>query len=130
MARTKGSKNGVRGINIDKTEFEKLCGFMCTEEEICSFFNVCEDTLVAWCKKNYKMTFEDTFKVFSRIGKASLRRTQFALAKTNPGMAIFLGKQYLGQKDVVEQQGQSRIMVVNDVPAEDEPDEEEGGLEK
>ena len=29
----------------------------------------------------------------------SLRRAQFNLAKTNAAMAIFLGKNYLGQKD-------------------------------
>jgi hypothetical protein len=33
-------------------------------------------------------------------GCASLRRKQFALAEKNAGMAIFLGKNYLGQRDV------------------------------
>lgn len=32
----------------------------------------------------------------------SLRRTQFKLAEKNPTMAIFLGKQYLGQRDNIE----------------------------
>lgn len=32
-------------------------------------------------------------------GKASLRRKQFAMADSNASMAIWLGKQYLGQKD-------------------------------
>lgn len=32
----------------------------------------------------------------------SLRRTQFKLAEKNPTMAIWLGKQYLGQRDNVE----------------------------
>lgn len=32
-------------------------------------------------------------------GKASLRRMQFLQAKKSPAMAIWLGKQYLGQKD-------------------------------
>lgn len=32
-------------------------------------------------------------------GKASLRVTQFRMAQTNPAMAIWLGKQLLGQKD-------------------------------
>lgn len=34
----------------------------------------------------------------------SLRRMQWKLAEKNNSMAIFLGKQYLGQKDVVESQ--------------------------
>lgn len=33
-------------------------------------------------------------------GKVSLRRKQWKLADNNAGMAIFLGKQYLGQSDV------------------------------
>ena len=32
-------------------------------------------------------------------GRASLRRKQFAMAESNASMAIWLGKQYLGQKD-------------------------------
>ena len=38
-------------------------------------------------------------------GCASLRRKQFAMAETNAGMAIFLGKNYLGQKDKHELAG-------------------------
>lgn len=34
------------------------------------------------------------------LGKVSIRRKQFALADRHPQMAIFLGKQYLGQSDV------------------------------
>lgn len=35
-------------------------------------------------------------------GRASLRRKQFAMAEKNPAMAIWLGKQYLGQADKKE----------------------------
>ena len=48
------------------------------------------------------MTFSDAFNTTSEIGKSSLRRIQFRLAEKNASMAIFLGKQYLGQKDVIE----------------------------
>ena len=43
--------------------------------------------------------------------KMFVRRAQFELAKNNPQMAIWLGKQVLGQKDVVEQDIKA---VVND----------------
>ena len=36
------------------------------------------------------------------IGKISLRRSQWRLAEKNVTMAIFLGKQYLGQREVTE----------------------------
>jgi hypothetical protein len=37
------------------------------------------------------------------LAKISLRHMQFELAKKSAGMAIWLGKQYLGQKDVHQQ---------------------------
>lgn len=119
MARTKGSRNGKYGSSIDKATFEKLCSIMCTEEEICGYFEVSHDTLVRWCHQEYKKTFIETFKDKSAVGKISLRRNQFKMAETNPSMAIFLGKQYLGQKDVVEETQVERIEVVDDVPKED-----------
>lgn len=119
MARTKGSKNGSYGQKIDKDQFEKLCSIMCSEEEICGFFGISHDTLSRWCRQEYKKTFFDVFKDKSSIGKISLRRNQFKMAETNPSMAIFLGKQYLGQKDYVEETQIERIEVVDDVPQED-----------
>jgi hypothetical protein len=41
------------------------------------------------------------FKKGIEKGKMSLRRTQFRIADNHAGMAIFLGKQYLGQRDRV-----------------------------
>ena len=84
---------------IDQSIFEKLCAIQCTETEICSVVGVCEDTLNKWCKETYNMTFSDTYKSKSGLGKASLRRNQFKLAEKSAAMAIFLGKQYLGQSD-------------------------------
>ena len=87
-------------IEIDKEMFEKLCSMQCTEEEIASFFDCSIDTINNYCKETYGETFSDTFKKKSANGKISLRRSQFKIAETNATMAIFLGKQYLGQKDV------------------------------
>ena len=47
------------------------------------------------------MTFSEAYKMFSAQGKMSLRRYQFKMAEHNPTMAIWLGKQILGQADVV-----------------------------
>lgn len=94
------AKMGRPKKNIDKTAFEKLCGLQATESEISEFFDCCEDTLNSWCKNMYGETFSDTYKRFSVSGKISLRRHQFRLAEKSTAMAIFLGKQYLGQRDV------------------------------
>lgn len=87
-------------IEIDKCSFEKLCGIQCTLVEISQFFKCCEDTIESWCKREYRAGFSEVYKKFSAAGKISLRRAQFRLAETNASMAMFLGKQYLGQRDV------------------------------
>ena len=87
---------------IDKRQFENLCGLQCTLLEICDFFDVEDDTLNSWCKKTYGTTFSEVFKLKRGKGQISLRRMQWKLAEKNPTMAIFLGKQYLGQKDKIE----------------------------
>ena len=94
MART-----GRPPKEINKQTFEGLCAIQCTESEMCSVLGVCEDTLNAWCKRTYKMTFSDTYKSKSEVGRSSLRRSQFKLAEKSAAMSIWLGKQYLAQRD-------------------------------
>ena len=90
-------------IEIDYNNFKKLCGLQCTLDEIASFFNCSRDTIERWCKRELKMSFADAFKKHSSAGKISLRRWQFQMAEHNVSMAIFLGKNWLGQTDKVEQ---------------------------
>lgn len=106
-------------IEIDKKQFENLCGLQCTREEICSFFDISEKTLEAWCKRTYKQSFSLVFKQKRGKGKISLRRSQFRLAEKNANMAIWLGKQYLDQKDEVKVEAQGGVTVINDIPRED-----------
>lgn len=117
MPRPKGSKNGVVGKAIDQKQFEKLCSMLCTEIEIAGYFGVTHDTVNAWCKKTYKKTFEEAFAELSVLGKISLRRYQFQQAETNPTMAIWLGKQILGQRDIKDEPYTGeQITIINDVP--------------
>ena len=88
---------------FDKKQFENLCSLQCTKEEICGFFETTDKTLENWCKRTYKAGFSDVFKQKRGKGKISLRRAQFQLAQKNANMAIWLGKQYLDQKDKVEE---------------------------
>lgn len=85
---------------IDKEDFEKLCGFQCTLIEIAGWFDCSEDTIERWCKSTYSATFADVFKQKRQPGLISVRRKQYevALAGSIP-MLIWLGKQYLGQTD-------------------------------
>jgi hypothetical protein len=94
---------------IDQREFEKLCALQCTRSEVCSWFDVSEPTLIEWCKRTYDgKDFLTVFREKSETGKISLRRRQWQLAEKSPAMAIFLGKNILGQTDKMEQ-------TVNDV---------------
>lgn len=86
-------------IDIDKKQFESLCGIQCTKDEIASFFNCSADTIERWCKREYKCSFAVIFAQKRGLGKISLRRSQFRMAETNVSMAIWLGKQYLGQAE-------------------------------
>ena len=98
---------GRTQIQIDSTLFEKLCGLQCTLEEISGVLGCSEDTVERWCKRTYSQTFAEAYKKHSAGGKMSLRRYQFELAKKNASMAIWLGKQYLGQRDVVQVESQA-----------------------
>jgi len=101
MGRVRGRVMG-RGrpkVEIDQKLFKKLCSMFCTKEEIAGVFECSEDTIERWCKRTYHMNFADVFKKECAHGKISLRRNQFKLSEKSAAMAIFLGKQYLGQKD-------------------------------
>ena len=87
---------------IDKKNFESMCAYQCTQEEICAFLGVTDKTLSNWCKKTYGLRFSEVFRQKREMGKMSLRRKQWKLADTSASMAIFLGKNYLGQTDQVE----------------------------
>ena len=97
-------KAGRPRKEIDKRDFEKLCMLQCTRAEICAWFNVSEPTLIDWCKRTYDgQDFLTVFNQKREGGKISLRRMQWQLAGKSPAMAIFLGKNLLGQTDKVEQ---------------------------
>ena len=90
---------------IDSEQFEKLCALQCTLSEIANWFGCSEDTIENWCKRTYTdengqpIGFSEAYKNYSVDGKISLRRFQFKLAEKNTSMAIWLGKQWLGQRD-------------------------------
>lgn len=90
------AKRGRPKKEIDYNAVEKLASIQCTQEEIASFLDISVRTLTRdeeFCRL-YKKGMDN--------GKMSLRRHQWKLAERYPAMAIFLGKQYLGQTDKVE----------------------------
>ena len=83
-------------IEIDYTTVEKLANIQCTQEEIASFLGISSRTLLRDEK------FKELFAKGRENGKMSLRRIQWKHAEKSATMAIWLGKQYLGQKDNIE----------------------------
>ena len=86
-------------MKVDKHLFDTLCGLQCTLHEIACAMNCNTKTIEAWCKREYKKPFREVFKEKRGRGAISLRRIQWQMAEKSPAMAIFLGKNYLGQTD-------------------------------
>lgn len=102
-----GNPAGRPPKEINWVEFEKLCELQCTQSEIASFFGCHPNTLSDRVKDEYEgEDYSTVYKKFSESGKCSLRRAQFKLAHKNSSMAIWLGKQWLGQKDVSKEEMQ------------------------
>lgn len=94
------AKTGRPQVEIDRETFEKLCALQCTKQDIANWFECSEDSIERWAKREYGETFAVVFAQKRQKGKVSLRRMQWASAeKGNVTMLIWLGKQYLGQKD-------------------------------
>lgn len=117
MPAPKGNRNAEK--EIDWNQLESLVAIQCTQEECASVLNIGVTTLSDKIKDKYGMSFRDYFKEKSGKGKASLRRRQFEMAKTNPTMAIWLGKNILNQKDspLVDQSSHNHFVIIR--PNED-----------
>ena len=88
---------------IDWDQVDKLCAIHCTGEEQAAVLGVDYDTLNAACKREHKMGFSDYFKQKASHGKMSLRRKQYTTAMDgNTTMLVWLGKNWLGQRDQPE----------------------------
>lgn len=107
---------------FDKKTFEDLVGLGCTQEEICWFFrdntgNVAnKDTLSRWCKRTFGVNFQDYMRENGGMAlKIKLRRNQFKLSEKSAAMAIFLGKNYLNQKDAVEHEDTTALNKLDEI---------------
>lgn len=94
----KGNKNAKKDIS-EKQVFE-LAKLHCTYEEIANILDISKGTLTNRFKQVIQKGYEDV--------KRSLRKKQLELARSgNVTMLIWLGKQYLGQTDKINQSGLS-----------------------
>lgn len=89
---------GRKPIEIDSVQLEKLCALHCTDEDIAAYFQ-CTPRTIENRRKN--TNFREVMERGRAMGRISVRRSQLKLLEAgNATMAIWLGKQLLGQRDV------------------------------
>ena len=89
---------GRKPVSIDLSDLEKLCTMQCTHAEIAAWFHCSVRTIEIYSKKP---AFAEVMTVGRAKGRISVRRAQMKLLEAgNVTMAIWLGKQMLGQRDV------------------------------
>ena len=99
---------------IDWDQVDKMCAIHCTGEEQAAVLNIDYDTLNRACLRVYKISFAEYFKQKASSGKMSLRRKQFTTAMDgNTTMLIWLGKNWLGQKDNHDEVGGQQPVSIN-----------------
>lgn len=99
--KTKGRPKLVLN-DTGKAVITNMAAIMCTDEEIAACLGVSIDTLT---RKENAAAFAECKEKGAGNGKKSLRRIQFEIAKKgNAAMAIWLGKQWLGQKEPERQE--------------------------
>jgi hypothetical protein len=90
---------GRRSVQIDVVELEKLCALQCTHAELAAWFNVSPRTIEA---RRKQPQFYEAMERGKAKGRISVRRAQMRLLESgNATMGVWLGKQLLGQKDIV-----------------------------
>ena len=86
-------------VKIDLVELEKLCNMQCTDEEIAAFFGVNKRTIE---RRRKVAKFREIMDRAKAKGRISVRRHLFRQAAgNNVAAAIFLAKNLLGYRDVV-----------------------------
>jgi hypothetical protein len=124
---TKGGKRGATGIRIfddpgpdlvvdpkmsNLAVLEAVCESQATQPEIAALFRVSLHTVERWFQRKAIRDAADRGYLRGRLG---LRRAQFKAALAgNATMMIWLGKQLLGQKDIVNQEHSGSIGFTDD----------------
>ena len=90
---------GRKAVQIDLEQLEKLCALQCTDVEIAAWFQVSLRTIE---KRRRLPKFADAMQRGRAKGRISVRRHQVKqLEAGSATMAVWLGKQLLGQRDVI-----------------------------
>jgi len=101
-----GRPKGTTKLQPTEETLKSLRGLgqiQCTTKEGCAFFAVSEPTFLKFLADN--PVAREAFEEGKGKGCISLRRHQWRMAENNATMAIWLGKNHLGQSDKTELSG-------------------------
>lgn len=104
--------SGRKKFVIDYETVEKLASLMCTQKEIASYLD-CHVSVLEHDEK-----FKEVHRKGLDKGKMSIRRHQYRMMEEgNATMGIWLGKQYLGQRDKqdIEHHGNVGVIIEDDI---------------
>jgi hypothetical protein len=101
MGRPASDKKAGRPFkDIDWDIVDNLLIAQCTAKEIAGHFDMHEDTFYYRVKEKHSMNYTEYAASKQSKGKGLLRTSQFKKAMSgNPQLLVWLGKQYLQQKD-------------------------------
>lgn len=86
-------------IKVKTRDIEKMARLQCTHREAAAFLNIRVHQFKSLLAKDEKA--RDAWERGLMMGRIGLRRKQMRLAGANASMAQFLGKNILGQRDVM-----------------------------
>jgi hypothetical protein len=106
------AERGTRA-EINLAELEKLCALHPTDSELACWFGVSTKTIE---RRKSEPAFAEVMERGRARGKLNLRRIQNKMAENNAAMAIFLGKNLLGQSDQISYNFDLQIAVAGGSP--------------
>jgi hypothetical protein len=90
---------GRKTVPIALLELEKLCSLHCTDQELADWFGVSTRTIE---KRRKRREFAEAMQRGRSRGQISVRRAQMKILEGgNSTMGVWLGKQFLGQRDMI-----------------------------
>ncbi len=95
---------GRKKISIDWELVDNMLSYHCTGTEVAAIIGMHPNTLYRVCEEVHNISFSDYSTQKKANGKQLLRQKQFDVAMSgDKTMLVWLGKQYLGQADKMEQ---------------------------
>jgi hypothetical protein len=103
-------ENGIKPLTIDWKKVDSYLQAQCDGKSIAGILGMHPNTFYRHCEEEKGMSFGDYSTQKKAEGKEILRAKQFQVAMAgDKTMLVWLGKQYLDQKDIIHRTGDGDI---------------------